>query len=468
MPDSVRGGVEHLRHHPAELLAAEGVDVVRLVGRHQVPVTVGLPAAGRVEVRQAERVAVLVRDDRRMVDGRLGVEVVGADADVDLERVARVGGRHRRVAVVGVPERLVLEVLELVVGREAGQAGDRVGVVELQARRVRPDVVVGTVGLAGVRVGQVAARDAELGRAVAAAAGEDGHEEVHDAVLVGVVVGVVDLGVGDRGRVHDELAGRATARVDLLQRTDAGERADDGGPVGVGPVVAGGAGQLVDAVLDALGVERVRRQRVVAVRHPGAGLAGHQLGEGERLVTAGGGVAGVGEVSGRDARRGHGAVGVELTDAHLLEEVERRPLECRGVDDGVEGALVGAVVAVGVGDGHDGERPVAVPRGVVLRARGDDLGAVAGERLGGTADRDRRRGRQVAPHDRRKLGGRRGAALEHERLAGVGGQRADVPGVGPGFHGRRSGLHDGAAHRSGDGDRRAQDRERGGVAHDDA
>ena len=42
-----------------------------------------------------------------------------------------------------------------------------------------------------------------------------------------------------------------------MQRADAGERADDGGAVAVRAVVAGGAGQLVDAVADALGVERV-------------------------------------------------------------------------------------------------------------------------------------------------------------------------------------------------------------------
>src|SRR4029079_6877479 len=108
---------------------------------------------------------------------------------------------------------------ELVVGGEAGQAGHRVGVVVLQRGGVRPDVVVG-------RARVVTARDRELGGTVAAAAGEDGHEEVDHAVLVGVVVGVVDLRVGDRGgRVH-ELAGGTAARVDVLERADAGQGAD--------------------------------------------------------------------------------------------------------------------------------------------------------------------------------------------------------------------------------------------------
>ena len=137
-------GLEHLGHDPAELLAREHVHVLRLVGRHQVPVAVGLAVPGGVEVGQAERVAVLVGDHARLVDRGLGVDVVGADPDEHLV----VGGRGGllRVRRVRPVERPALEVLELVVRGEAGQAGHRVGVVGLQRRGVRPDVVVGGVG----------------------------------------------------------------------------------------------------------------------------------------------------------------------------------------------------------------------------------------------------------------------------------------------------------------------------------
>ena len=227
-----RARLQHLGHHPAELLAGEDVHVLRLVGRHQVPVAVGLPAAGGVEVGKAERVAVLVRDHAGLVDRRLGVDVVGPHPDERLQVVAHVGGGGLGVVLVGVPEGLALEVLQLVVGGVAGQPGLRVGVVELQRRRVRPDVVVG-------RAGVVAARDAELRAAVATTAGEDGHEEVDDAVLVGVEVGVVDLRVGDDRRVVDQLARRTAAGVDLLEGSDAGDGADQRGAVGVGAVVGG-------------------------------------------------------------------------------------------------------------------------------------------------------------------------------------------------------------------------------------
>ena len=223
-------GLEHLGHDPAELLAREHVHVLRLVGRHQVPVAVGLAVPGGVEVGQAEGVAVLVGDHARLVDRGLGVDVVGADPDEHLV----VGGRGGllRVRRVRPVERPALEVLELVVRGEAGQAGHRVGVVGLQRRGVRPHVVVGGVGVG-------AAGRAELRRAVAAAAGEDDHEEVDDAVLVRVVVGVVDLRVGDGRRVEDELAGRAAGRVDVLERADTGDGAGDRGAVLVVAVVVG-------------------------------------------------------------------------------------------------------------------------------------------------------------------------------------------------------------------------------------
>jgi hypothetical protein len=155
-------------------------------------------------------VAVLVGDHRGRVDGRLGVHVVGTDPDEDLAR-GLLGG-HLPVGVVGPVERTTLEVLELVVGGDAGQAGLGVGEVGLQRGGVRPDVVVGQQVAGGVGAG------GELAGAVAAAAGEDGHEEVDDAVLVGVEVGVVDLRVREDHGVGDQLAGRAAAAVDLLRR----------------------------------------------------------------------------------------------------------------------------------------------------------------------------------------------------------------------------------------------------------
>ena len=360
--------------------------------------------------------AVLVADHAGLVDGRLGVHVVGAHPDEDLEGVALVGGRHVGARGVGVPERPALEVLELVVGGEAGEPGVRVGVVVLQRRGVRPDVVVrrDVAGAVGAR--------AELRGTVAAAAGEDGHEEVHDAVLVRVVVRVVDLRVRDRGRVADELAGRAAARVDLLQRADARQRADDRGAVGVRAVEACGAGELVDAVLDAVRVERraLLLGRGVGEGRADARVAGHlALGE----VEAGR----VGEVLGRDAVRGDGAVGVELAERHLLVEVERRPREVGGVDDGVEVLVVRLVGAVVVRHRHDRERAVAVPRGLVGRARRDHLGTV-GDRVaaGAAADGEDRGGGDVAPHERRRLLERVRLLLE-DQGHGRGGRDGDRP-----------------------------------------
>ncbi len=219
---------QHLGHDPAQLLAAVDVHELALVGGHEVPVAVGLATAQRVEVRQPQRVAVLVADDGRLLDRRLGVHVVRADAHEDLEQVGPRRGGHRGAGRVGVPERTALEVLELVLADVAGLAGDRVGVGALEARGVRPDVVVA----AGQRVR--AGRDGELRAAVPAAAGEDHHEEVDDAVLVGVVVAVVDVRVGDDRGVVDRLGRRPAAAVDVGD--DAGARhgrADDVGPEAV-------------------------------------------------------------------------------------------------------------------------------------------------------------------------------------------------------------------------------------------
>ena len=150
----------------------------------------------------------------------------------------------------------------------------------------------------------------------------------------------------------------------------------------------------------------------------------------------------------------------------------------RVVDDRVEGVLVRDVVAVGVGHRHDRERPVAVARGVVLRARRDHLGAVAGESLAGACagDRGGRGRRQVAPHDRGELRGGRGSALQHECGRALRAHGRHVPGVGltaaraegPGGSCRRGRLGDGGPDRSRDDDPEARDGCRGGVAHDDA
>ncbi len=211
---SVWPGSSTSGHDPAQLLTREHVHVLRLVGRHQVPVAVGLAAPGGVEVGQAEGVAVLVGDHARLVDRGLGVDVVGADRGrTPCSRRAwsvvmsvYVG---RRCSSSGRPSRS----LSWSSRGEAGQPGRRVGVVGLQRRRVRPHVVVGGVGVG-------AAGRTELRRAVAAAAGEDDHEEVDDAVLVGVVVGVVDLRVGDRRRVEDRAcrSGRRPSRCPGARR----------------------------------------------------------------------------------------------------------------------------------------------------------------------------------------------------------------------------------------------------------
>ncbi len=199
--------LEHARDEPAELLLADHVDVLRVVGRHQRPGAVGLAAAGRVVVGQAERVAVLVRDHARVLDRRLGVDVVRADAGEDRDRRCRSSSWRVR-ARVGPEQRPALEVVRLVVGdvallavrRRCSRSGGRTSAARC-CRRAAP---------LSLRV------------AVAAEPGEDHHEEVDDAVLVGVVGVVVDLRVGDLGGVVDGLAGRAAARVDVLQRADAG------------------------------------------------------------------------------------------------------------------------------------------------------------------------------------------------------------------------------------------------------
>ena len=198
-------GLEHARDEPAELLLADHVDVLRVVGRHQRPGAVGLAAAGRVVVGQAERVAVLVRDHARVLDRRLGVDVVRADAGVDRDpgvgRRLR-GAAARRSRTAAGPR-----------GRATGRRR------RSPSRRWRRCSRSGgpTSAARCCRSGAV-----ELRVAVAAEPGEDHHEEVDDAVLVGVVAVVVDLRVGDRGGVIDGLAGRPAARVDVLQRADAG------------------------------------------------------------------------------------------------------------------------------------------------------------------------------------------------------------------------------------------------------
>ena len=170
-----------------------------------------------------------------------------------------------------------LEVVRLVVGDVALLAVG-VGVAVLQVRRVRPDVVVGRHAV-------------ELRVAVAAEAREDHHEEVDDAVLVGVVAVVVDLRVGDLGGVEDRLAGRAAGRVDVLQRADAGERADQRRALAVAAVVLRVARQLVPAVVDR-GCRSCSRQPAAwPLVTPAHG--GRVLREGE--------VRGVGPVGGRRA-----------------------------------------------------------------------------------------------------------------------------------------------------------------------
>ena len=91
--------------------------------------------------------------------------------------------------------KLQMHILGAIAEFERGRIQERV-----RAGLARARANVRRIGRPRVGVGQVAAGNAQLRRAVATAAGEDGHEEVHDPVLVGVVVGVVDLRVGDRDR----------------------------------------------------------------------------------------------------------------------------------------------------------------------------------------------------------------------------------------------------------------------------
>jgi len=252
---------------------------------------------------------------------------------------------------------------------------------------VRPDVVV--------------RRDAvDLGVPVAAEAREDRHEEVDDAVLVGVVVVVVDLRVGDLGGVEDGLAGRPAGRVDVLQRADAGHRADERRALGVVAVVVRRAGQLVPAVLDPLGLDLL----VAVAGQRGVGDAAARVGIGRVLRELEAGLV----VPARrgDARRGHGPVREQLPVGHLLVEVERRAGVLRVVDLAGELARAGGglMAAVGVVDRHDGERPVAVARRLVAALRRDHLRPVAAglDRLAAVMG-ERREVGEVLPDDLRVL-----------------------------------------------------------------
>ena len=136
------------------------------------------------------------------------------------------------------------------------------------------------------------------------------------------------------------------------------------------------------------------------------------------------------EVGAADPGRGHGALGEQLAQRHLLVEVERRALVGRVVDDALEllarvGGLVGAV---GVLHRHHRERAVAVAGGVVDLAGRDHLRPVRDRGRAAARDgHDRGRG-EVAPHDGREFGGRRGLRLEHERLGLAGRDGAGRPG----------------------------------------
>ncbi len=274
--------------------------------------------------------------------------------------------------------------------------------------------------------------------AVAAAALEDDLEEVDDAVLVGVEVVVVDVGVSDDGRVVRRLGRRAAAGVDGLQRADAGERADDRGAVGVRAVVGAHAGQLVPAVGDALGVggRRGAAGRVDR-RDAGAGVDRGRVDRRELQVVLGGDRAAV------DADGADGAVREELPERHLLVEVERRGRVLRVVDDRLELRGVGVVLEVAVVDRDDRERAVAVARRLEAAARRDDLRAVAGDLLRRPADGDARDAGDVAPDDRRLLRRGLGLGLEDQRDGRAGRDRRHRPGDRAAGQLRRA---DGAAH----------------------
>ena len=264
-----------------------------------------------------------------------------------------------------------------------------VGVGVLQVRRVRPDVVVEPAGLRC---------------AVAAQAREDHHEEVDDAVLVGVVAVVVDLRIGDRRGVEHGLAGRPAAGVDVLQRADACQRADQRRPLPVLAVVGRVARELVPAVLDPVAGLVTRRQRGVRVRR----ALRLRLGERE-LAGAPRGA--------RDRLGRHRRVREQLAVGDLLVEVERRARVGRVVDLVREpgGGRRGGVLAVAIVDRHDRERTVAVTGGLVPAGGRDDLWAPSC--VGQCAER---RGRgQVLPHDLGVLGERvRGRLHDLDRASG--------------------------------------------------
>ena len=273
---------------------------------------------------------------------------------------------------------------------------------------MRPDVVVGRhLGLRG---------------AVAAGAGEDHHEEVHDAVLVGVVGVVVDLVVGDQRRVIDGLAGRPAAGVDVLQRTDAGQRTRQRRALAVEPVVGRVARQLVPAVGDP------RAAGVGAERRLGVQRAGRVAGLRE--------VVGPGPAGGGDPVRGHRRVREQLPEGDLLVEVERRARVGGIVDLARQlgrGGGGDVVRAVGVVDGHDRERAVAVAGGLEAARRRDHLRAVRDRVDAAAGGRQRRRRGEVLPGDLGVLGERvRGRLDDLQRDAGravdgLGGHRRHGP-----------------------------------------